>query len=111
MSVSSPLVSVVSTMGGRAAEGPWLSLSNTSSSSANKTTNGKTTELRSHTEEFRSINWSLMDPGADSSPPPPRSGRETPVYALWPKSPKTKDPQSTDLKQENMDYKHGANEE
>ena len=46
MSVSSPIVSVVSTMGGRAAEGPWLSLSNTSSSSNNKTTDGENTELR-----------------------------------------------------------------
>ena len=85
-------------MGGRAAEGPWLSLSNTSSSSANKTTDGETTELRSHTEQFRSTNWSLKDPGADSSPPPPRSDKE-------------KDPQSTNLKQENMDYKYGANKE
>ena len=95
-------------MGGRAAEGPWLSLCNTLSSSANKTTGGETTELRSHTEQFRSTNWSLKDPGADSSPPPPRSDRETPTDAVWPESPKTKDPQSTVLKQENMDYKHGA---
>ena len=82
MSVSPPPVSVVSTMGGRAAEGPWLSLSSTSSSSANKTTDGETTELRSHTEQFRSTNWSLMDTGADFSPPPPRNGRETPADAL-----------------------------
>ena len=98
-------------MGGRAAEGPWLSLSNTSSSSANKTTDGETTELRSHTEKFRSTNWSLKDPGADSSPLPTRSVRKTPTDALWPESPKTKYPQSTDLKQENLDYKHGANKE
>ena len=111
VSVSSPLVSVVSTMGGRAAEGLWLSLSNTSSSSANKTTDGETTELRSHTEQFRITNWSLKDSGADSSPLPPRSDRETPADALWPESPKTKDPQSTDLKQENMDYKNGAKKE
>ena len=111
MSVSSPLVSVVPTTGRRAAEGPWLSLSNTSSSSANKTTDGETTELRSHTEQFRSTTWSLKDPGADSSPPPPRSDRETPDGALWPESSETKDPQSTDLKQGNMDYKHGANKE
>ena len=91
-------------MGGRAAEGPWLSLSNISSSSANKTTDGETTELRSHTEQFRSTNWSLKDPGADSSPPPPQSDKETPADTLWPESPKTKDPQSTDLKQKNMDY-------
>ena len=100
MSVSSPLVSVVSTMGRRAAEGPWLSFSNTPSSSANKITDGETTESRSHTDQFRSTNWSLKDPGADSSPPPPRSDRETPTDALWPELPKTKDHQSTDLKQE-----------
>ena len=111
MSVPSPLVSVVSTKGGRAAEGPWLSLSNISSSSANKTTDGETTELRSHTEQFRSTNWSLKYPGADSFPPPPRSDKDTPTDALWPESSKTKDPQSTDLKQEHMDYKHGANKE
>ena len=52
-----------------------------------------------------------MDPGADSSPPPPRSGKETPADALWPESLKMKDFHCTDLKQENMDYKHGANEE
>ena len=111
VSVSSPLVSVVSIMGGRAAEGPWLSLSSTSSSSAKKTTDGETTELRSHTEQFRSTNWSLKDPGGDFSPPPLRSDRGTPTDALWPESPKMKDPQSTDLKPENMDYKHGANKE
>ena len=111
VSVSSPLVSVVSTMGGRAAEGPWLSLSNTSSSSANKTTDVETTELRSHTEQFRSTNWSIMDPGADYSPPLPRNGRDTPADALWLESSKTKDLQFTDLKQENRVYKHGANEE
>ena len=72
---------------------------------------GETTELRSHTEQFRSTNWSLMVPGADSSPPPPRSDIETPADALWPKSLKMKDFHCTDLKQENMDYKHGANEE
>ena len=98
-------------MGGGAAEGPWLSLSYTSSSSANKTTGGETTEIRSHTEHFRSTNSSLMDPGADFSPPPPRNGRETPADALWLESSKTKDLQCTDLKQENMDYKHGASEE
>ena len=90
-------------MGGRAAEGPWLSLSITSSSSANKTLDGETTELRSHTEQFRSTNWSLKDPGADSSPLLPRSDGETPADTLWPESSKTKDPQSTDPKQENMD--------
>ena len=74
-------------------------------------TDGETTELRSHTEQFRSTNWSSMDPGADSSPPPLRNGRETPTDALWPESPTMKDPHCTDLKQENMDYKHGANEE
>ena len=98
-------------MGGRAAEGPWLSLSNTSLRSANKTTNGETTELRSHTEQFRSTNWSLMDSGADFSPPPPRNGRGTPVEALWLESSRVKNLQCTDLRQVNMDYKHGANEE
>ena len=112
MSVSSLLVSVVSTLGGRAAEGPWLSLSNTSSSSANKTTDGETTESRSHSEQFRGTNWSLMDPKrAAFSPPPPRNGTETPADALWLESLKTKDLQCIDLKQENMDYKQGANEE
>ena len=62
---------------GRAAKGPWLSLSNTSSSSDNKTTDGETTELRSHMEQFRSTNWSLMDQGADFSHPPPQSDNET----------------------------------
>ena len=71
-------------------------------------TNNETTELGSHTEQFRSTNWSSMDPGADFSPPPLRNGRETPTDALWPESPTMKDLQSTDLKQENMDYKHGT---
>ena len=70
-----------------------------------------TTELRSHTEQFRSTNWSSMHTGADTSPPPLRNGRETPTDALWPESPTMKDVHCTDLKQENMDYKHGANEE
>ena len=113
MSVSSPLVSVVS--GTRCCccdtEAPWSNLSITSSSSANKTTDGETTEIRSHTEQFRSTNWSSRDPGADSPPPPLRNGREIPTDALWPESPTMKDLQSTDLKQENMDYKHGTNEE
>ena len=113
VSVSSPLVSVVSVARCYCCdtEGPWFSLSNTSSSSANKITDGETTELRSYTEHFRSTNWSLMDPGADSSPPPPRSGKQTPVDALWPESLKMKDFQCIDLKQDNMDYKHGLNEE
>ena len=74
-------------------------------------TDGETTELRSHTEQFRSTNWSSMDPGADFSPPPLRNGRETPTDALWPESLTMKDLQSTDLKEENMDYKYGINEE
>ena len=74
-------------------------------------TDGETTQLRSHTEQFRSTNWSSMDPGANFSPPPLRNGRETPTDALWPESPTMKDLQSTDLKQENMDYKHGTNKE
>ena len=36
---------------------------------------------------------------------------ETPTDALWPESPTMKDLHCTDLKQENMDFKHGANEE
>ena len=88
MSVSSSLVSVVSSTRCCCCgiEGRWLSFSNTSSSSDNKITNGETTESRSHTEQFRNTNWSLMDPGADSSPPPPRSDRETPADAPWPES-------------------------
>ena len=74
-------------------------------------TDGETTELRSHTEQFRSTNWSLMDPGADSPPPSPRSGKETTADALWPEPLKMKDFHCNDLKQENMNYKHGANEE
>ena len=74
-------------------------------------TNHETTELRSHTEQFRSTNWSSADPGADSSPSQLRNGRETPADALSPESLTMKDLQSSDLKQENMDYKHGANEE
>ena len=68
------------------------------------------TEIRSHSEQFRSTNWSLMDPGADSSPPP-RSDRETPADARWPESLKMKDFHCTEITQEKMDYKHGANEE
>ena len=72
-------------------------------------TNNETTELVSHTEHFLSTKWSSMDPGADFSPL--RKGRETPTDALWPESLTMKDLQSTDLKQENMEYKHGLNEE
>ena len=52
-----------------------------------------------------------MDPEADFSPPPLRNGRKTPADALWLESLKMKDFHCTDLKQEKMDYKHGANEE
>ena len=52
-----------------------------------------------------------MDPGADSSPPQLLNGRETPADALSLESLTLKDLQSTDLKQENMEGKHGANEE
>ena len=105
MSVSSPLVSVVSVARCCCCdtEGPWFSLSNTSSSSANKITDDKTTELRSHTEQFRSTIWSLLDPEADSFLPQPRNGKETPADAVWPESLKMKDFHCTDLKQENMD--------
>ena len=65
--------------------------------------NHETTELRSHTEQFRSTNWSSTDPGADSSPLQLQNGRETPADALSPESLTMKDLQSTDLKQENMD--------
>ena len=74
-------------------------------------TNHETTEIRSHTEQFRSTNWSSTDPGPDSSPPQLLNGRETPADALSLGSPMMKDLQSTDLKQENMERKHGANEE
>ena len=47
-------------------------------------TNNETTDLWSHTVQFRSTNWSSRDPGADFSPPPPRNGIETPTDALWP---------------------------
>ena len=71
----------------------------------------KPKELRSHTEQFRSTNWSLTDPSADSSPPPPQSDKETPVDVQWHESEKAKDLRRTDLNQENMSHKHGANEE
>ena len=74
-------------------------------------TNHETTELRSHTEQFRSTNWSSADPGADSSPLQLRNGKETPADALSPESLTMKDLHCTDLKEENMDYKHGTNEE
>ena len=113
VSVFSPLVSVVSVVRCCCCDtdGPWLSLSNTSSSSESKITDGETTEIRSHTEPFQSTNWSLMDPAADSSLPQPRSDKETPADALWPESLKMKDFHCTDVTQENMDYQHGANEE
>ena len=76
-----------------------------------QTTNHETTEFRSPTEQFRSTNWSSTDPRPDFSPLQLRNGRETPADALSPESLTMKDLQSTDLKQENMDYKHGANEE
>ena len=113
MSVSSPLVSVVSVARCCCCdtEGPWFSLSNTSTGSANKITDGETTELRSHTEQFLGSNWSLIDPEAGSSPSPPQTNRDTPFDVLWPESTKTKDLQSADLNHEKMSYKHGANEE
>ena len=58
-----------------------------------------------------STNWPSRDPGADSSPPPPRIDRETPADVLWPELRKVKDLRSTDLKLENTSHKHGANEE
>ena len=104
MSVSSPLVSVVSTTGGRDVVGSWLSLSNTSLNSDNKTTHGEPQELRS-------TNWSLMDPGHDFSPPPPQNDKKTLVDVLWPEWEKTKGLRSTGLNQGKMSHKHGANEE
>ena len=68
-------------------------------------------DIRSHTEQFRIINWSLKDPGAEFSPLPPQSDKETPADVLWPELNKTKDLRSTDLKQENMSQKLGVNEE
>ena len=52
-----------------------------------------------------------MDPGADFSPPPPQSDKETPANVLWPEWRMTKNLRNTDLKQENKSHKHGANEE
>ena len=71
-------------MAGRDVDGPWFSLSSTSSSSDNKVTHGETKELRSHTVQLWSTNWSLRDPGADFFPPPPQSDKETPADVLWP---------------------------
>ena len=109
-SVSSPLVSVVS--GTRCCwcdtDGPWLSLPNTSSSSDNKITHGETKELRNHTDQFRSTNCSLMDSGADYSPPLPQSDKETVADVLLPEWGKTKDRRITDLMQEKIRHKHGA---
>ena len=52
-----------------------------------------------------------MDPGADFSPPPPQSDKETPADVLWPERRKKKDIWCTDLKQGEMSHKHGENEE
>ena len=73
----------------------------------------KPKELRSHTEQFRSTNWSLMNPRANSSSPPPpaQSDRETPVDVRRLEWEKPKDLRSTHLKRKNMSHKHGANEE
>ena len=115
--VSSPLVSVVS---GTPCcwcdtDGPWFSLSNTSTSSNNKITFGETQKLRSHTEQFWSTNWSLTDPGADFFPPTPQSAKETLTDVLWSQWGKTKDLRSTDLKQEkwvtNMEQTRSDTEE
>ena len=46
-------------------------------------THGDTKELRSQTQQFWSTNWSLTDPGADFSPPPPQSDKRTPADVLW----------------------------
>ena len=58
--------------------------SSTSSSSDNKITHGETQELRSHTKQFRSTNWSLTDPGVDFSPPSPQSDKKTLADVPWP---------------------------
>ena len=52
-------------MGARDVDGPWFNLPDTSSSFDNKITHGESEELRSHTEQFRSTNWSSMDPVVD----------------------------------------------
>ena len=44
----------------------------------------ETKELRSHTEQLRSTNWSLMDPGADFPAPTPQSDKWTLVDVPWP---------------------------
>ena len=63
-------------------------------------THGETNELWSHTEQFRSTNWSSKDPGVGSSPPQPQSDRETLADVPWPERKKMKDLRSSDLKQE-----------
>ena len=112
-SVSSLLVSLVS--GTRSwwydTDGPCVGLSNTSSSSDKKITQGETQELRSHTEQFRTTNLSLTDPGAEFFAPLPQSDRETPADVLWTEWGKTKYLRRTDLKQGKMSQKQGANEE
>ena len=92
-------------------DGPWLSLSNTSSSSDNQITHGESKELRSRTEPLGSTNWSLLDPRADFFPFASQSDKEIPADVLWPERGKTKDLRSTDLRQGNMSHKQGANEE
>ena len=102
MSVSSPLDLVVPTMGGHDVDGPWLSLSSTSSNPYNKKAHVDHKIYGVRLKSFGDTNWSLVDPRADVSPLPPLNDKETPVYALRPKLQKRKDPRSADLKQENM---------
>ena len=45
-------------------------------------------------------NWSLVDPGADFSPPPTQNDKETRVDALSAEQQLTRDLRRTDLKQE-----------
>ena len=56
-------------------------------------------------------NWSLVDPWVDFSPLPPQNGKEKPADVLWPELQQTKDPRSTDVKQENLIPHYGVNEE
>ena len=52
-------------------------------------------------------NWWVVDPWVDFFPSPSRNDQETPADALCPELQKTKDPWSTDLKQELVSLRDG----
>ena len=56
-------------------------------------------------------NWSLVEPRADFSPPQPQNDDETLVDAPWPEIRHTKNPWTTDLKQENTSQQNRVKEE